>query len=97
MGNSYGQTCELWVGMAHGVSMGICRGVSSILKDLQLVKPTVLFAVPTSHKKFYDGVHNLIKSSSPAQKTLMKKALALDRRNVEAKNGGRTLDFGENF
>jgi len=93
--HSYGQTCELWVGMAHGVSMGICRGVPSILEDLQLVKPTVLFAVPTLHKKIYDGVNNLIESASPIQKALMKKALALGRRNVEAKNGGRSLNFLE--
>jgi len=93
--HSYGQTCELWVGMAHGVSMGICRGVPLILEDLQLVKPTVLFAVPTLHKKIYDGVHNLIESASPVQKSLMKKALALGRRNVEEKNGGVALSFLE--
>jgi len=52
--HSYGQTCELWVGMAHGSSSGICRGVPFILEDLQMVKPTVLFAVPTLHKKIYD-------------------------------------------
>jgi len=85
--HSYGQTCELWVGMAHGCSMGICRGVPSILEDLQLVKPTVLFAVPTLHKKIYDGVHNLMASASPIRKGLMQKALALGRKNVNAKNG----------
>ena len=89
--HSYGQTCELWVGMAHGSSSGICRGVPSILEDLQLVKPSVLFAVPTLHKKIYDGVHNLIESSSPVRKALMKKALSLGRRNVEGKQGGQQL------
>jgi len=81
--------------MAHGVSIGICRGVPSLLEDLQLVKPTVLFAVPTLHKKIYDGVHNLIESASPIQKSMMKRALALGRRNVEAKNGGDALSFLE--
>jgi len=95
--HSYGQTCELWVGMAHGGSMGICRGVPSILEDLQLVKPTVLFAVPTLHKKIYDGVHNLMESANPVRKSLMKKALALGRKNVEAKNGGVALSFLESL
>lgn len=126
--HSYGQTCELWVGMAHGKcftivtviifshvsfliphnissfyfkllggSMGICRGVPSILEDLQLVKPTVLFAVPTLHKKIYDGVHNLMESANPVRKSLMKKALALGRKNVEAKNGGVALSFLESL
>jgi len=93
--HSYGQTCELWMGMAHGGSMGICRGVPSILEDLQLVKPTILFAVPTLHKKIYDGVHNLMENANPIRKSLMKKALALGRKNVESKNGGVALGFLE--
>jgi len=89
--HSYGQTCELWVGMAHGGSMGICRGVPQILEDLQLVRPTILFAVPTLHKKIYDGVNNLMENANPIRKSLMKKALALGRKNVESKNGGAAL------
>lgn len=85
--HSYGQTCELWLGIAHGSSSGICRGVPFILEDLQMVKPTVLFAVPTLHKKIYDGVNNLMESASPIRRGLMKKALALGRRNVNDKNG----------
>jgi long-chain acyl-CoA synthetase len=91
--HSYGQTCELWVGMAHGQSSGICRGVPFILEDLQMVKPTVLFAVPTLHKKIYDGVHNLMESSSPIRKKLMQKALTLGRKNVIEKNGGEAMGF----
>ncbi len=89
--HSYGQTCELWVGMGHGGSAGICRGVPFILEDLQLVKPTVLFAVPTLHKKIYDGVHNLIEAASPIRKMLMKNALKLGRRAVEERNGGEGM------
>ena len=85
--HSYGQTCELWVAMAHGGSMGICRGVPSILEDLQLVRPKVLFAVPTLYKRIYDGVHNLIENSSPVRKKLMLKALELGKKNAESKNG----------
>ena len=75
--------------------MGICRGVSFILEDLQLVKPTVLFAVPTLHKKIYDGVHNLIETSSPLRKGLMTKALALGRKKVDEKNGKGKMNFME--
>jgi long-chain acyl-CoA synthetase len=89
--HSFGQTCELWVGMAHGGSSGICRGVPFILEDLQLVKPTILFSVPALHKKVYDGVNNLIESSSPFRKNLMKSALALGRKKVIEKNGGEAM------
>ena len=93
--HSYGQTCELWVGVAHGCSMGICRGVPSILQDLQLVKPTTLFAVPTLYKRVYDGVHNLIESAPPLRKKLMKKALSLGRRQFEATHGADQLNILE--
>lgn len=82
--HSYGQTCELWSLMSSGASMGICRGVPVILEDLQLVKPTNLFSVPTLYKKVYDGVHNLIESSPPLRKKLMKNALAMGEERAAA-------------
>ena len=87
--HSYGQTCELWMSMSHGASMGISRGIPAILEDLQLVKPTVLFSVPTLYKKIYDGVHNLIVSSSPIRKRLMQTALAIGHERVMAERGSR--------
>jgi long-chain acyl-CoA synthetase len=99
--HSFGQTCELWLGMAHrSSSAGICRGgvPSSILEDLQLVKPTILFAVPTLHKRIYDGVHNLMETASPIRKGLMKKALALGRKKSdEKKEGLESMSFMENI
>ena len=94
--HSYGQTCELWVGISHGTAMGVCRGVPMILEDLKLVKPDYLFAVPTLYKKIYDGVHNMMESASPIRKRLMRSALDLGHRNVEAQNGlGQPLGFFE--
>lgn len=87
--HSYGQTCELWSMMSSGASMGICRGVPVILEDLQLVKPTSLFSVPTLYKKVYDGVHNLIESAPPLRKKLMKSALAMGEARVAAEKKTR--------
>jgi long-chain acyl-CoA synthetase len=82
--HSYGQTCELWCAVSHGGSMGICRGVPQILEDLAMVKPTVLFAVPTLYKKVYDGVQNLIGTSSPTKQKLMRAALEMGRKKKES-------------
>lgn len=87
--HSYGQTCELWSLMSSGASMGICRGVPVILEDLQLVKPTNLFSVPTLYKKVYDGVHNLIETAPPLRKKLMKNALAMGEEKSAAEKGMR--------
>lgn len=87
--HSYGQTCELWMTMSHGGSMGICRGVPHILEDLTMVKPTALFAVPTLYKRIYDGVHNMMETASPLRKRLMKTALHLGEENAKIENGQR--------
>lgn len=87
--HSYGQTCELWALMGHGGSMGISRGIPTILDDLQQIKPTLLFSVPTLYKKVFDGVHNLIESASPLRRSLMKRALALGKEHLNAKNNLR--------
>jgi long-chain acyl-CoA synthetase len=89
--HSYGQTCELWSLMAHGAGMGICRGVPDILEDLQLVKPSLLFSVPTLYKRVYDGVHNMINETNPIRRSLMKNALALGEAKVAAENAGGSL------
>mmetsp|Transcript_14845 Transcript_14845/g.23049 ORF Transcript_14845/g.23049 Transcript_14845/m.23049 type:complete len:675 (-) Transcript_14845:2262-4286(-) len=91
--HSYGQTCELWCALAHGASMGICRGVPSILDDLQLVKPTTLFSVPTLYKRVYDGVNNMIATTNPIRRALMQKAINLGKENVQAKAAGESLGF----
>uniref|UniRef100_A0A7S4EPR5 AMP-dependent synthetase/ligase domain-containing protein n=2 Tax=Pseudo-nitzschia australis TaxID=44445 RepID=A0A7S4EPR5_9STRA len=87
--HSYGQTCELWSLMSSGASMGVCRGVPVILEDLQLVKPTTLFSVPTLYKKVFDGVHNLMESAPPLRRKLMKNALAMGEAKVSADKGMR--------
>ncbi len=87
--HSYGQTCELWSMMSAGASMGISRGIPVILEDLQLVKPTSLFSVPTLYKRVYDGVHNLIETAPPLRKKLMKNALAIGEEKFAAENGMR--------
>jgi len=87
--HSYGQTCELWCSILHGSSLGICRGVPHILDDLQRVKPTILFSVPTLYKKIFDGVNNLVHTSSPFKKKLMEEALQAGR----SKSKSRSIGF----
>jgi len=85
--HSYGQTCELWCLLSQGASMGICRGVPYILDDLQMVKPSLLFAVPTLYKRVYGGVANTLQSASPLQQQLMRSAFRLGKAHAEHRNG----------
>jgi long-chain acyl-CoA synthetase len=54
-----------------------------------MVKPSVLFAVPTLYKKIFDGVHNLMDAAPPLRKKLMRRALQLGHENVKVKHGER--------
>lgn len=67
--------------------MGICRGIPHIIDDLQMVKPTLLFAVPTLYKKVHDGVINAMQNVSPIQRSLMRSALQLGKVNAAHRNG----------
>jgi long-chain acyl-CoA synthetase len=87
--HSYGQTCELWIGISMGSSTAVSRGISMLVDDLQIVKPTILFSVPTLYKKVYDGVHNMIESATPIRKRLMQNALAMGRINADSQQGLR--------
>jgi long-chain acyl-CoA synthetase len=94
--HSYGQTCELWMGMSLGASAAICRGIPLILEDLQLVRPSVLLAVPTLYKKVYDGVQNKMKSGNYVQDTLLQNAVDIGHRHAEFLRGERgPLNFYE--
>lgn len=66
--------------------MGLCRGIPTILDDLQMVKPTLLFAVPTLFKRVHDGVFNTMQNASPIQQTLMRTALRLGKAHSAYKN-----------
>lgn len=77
------------MGLSQGASMGICRGISTILEDLQLVRPTVLFSVPALYKKVHDGVHNTMATAGPLRKLMMQKALAIGHVNALSRNGQR--------
>mmetsp|Transcript_45161 Transcript_45161/g.109962 ORF Transcript_45161/g.109962 Transcript_45161/m.109962 type:complete len:706 (+) Transcript_45161:370-2487(+) len=86
--HSYGQTVELWMGMSAGASAGICRGIPHILDDLAMVKPTILFSVPTLYKKVYDGVQNKIEAGGDSLPSrLLRTALQLGHENASYKRG----------
>ena len=87
--HSYGQTCELWMGMSFGASAAICRGIPFILDDLQNVQPTILFAVPTLYKKVYDGVKNKMQSGNFIQDTLLQNAVDVGMEHASFMRGER--------
>jgi long-chain acyl-CoA synthetase len=59
--HSYGQTAELNSLLKLGGSTGFAEGPATIVGDLQLVKPTMLVAVPRVFNRVYDGIQMKIR------------------------------------
>ncbi|MCQ2567088.1 MAG: AMP-binding protein [Mogibacterium sp.] len=75
--HTYECTCTNLEGMYMGASMAFCRGIKYITKDMSMVKPTFLLAVPLIYEKFYN---NIIKALEKEGKLKQLRALfALNR------------------
>lgn len=60
--HTYECTCSFLEGIYVGSSVAFCRGLKYITKDMQIVHPTVLLAVPLIYEKFYNSIkRSLIK------------------------------------
>ena len=59
--HTYECTCTMLESMYMGASMAFCRGLKYITKDMQMVKPTFLLAVPLIYEKFYNSINKTLK------------------------------------
>ena len=59
--HTYECTCTMLEGIFMGASMAFCRGLKYITKDMQMVHPTYLLAVPLIYEKFYSTIQKTLK------------------------------------
>ena len=59
--HTYECTCTMLEGIFMGASMAFCRGLKYITRDMQLVHPTFLLAVPLIYEKFYNTIQKTLK------------------------------------
>ena len=81
--HTYECTCSMLEGLYMGSSLAFCRGLKYITKDMQLVQPTFLLAVPVIYEKFYSSIQkSLVKQGKDKA---LKKLLAIN--NITSKIG----------
>lgn len=80
----YGQTLEMHCGHAAGFASAIVEDTANVAVDLPLVRPTLLFSVPTLYKRIYDGLNAKIPTESPIKQKLIRAALASGVKKAEA-------------
>ena len=81
--HTYECTCTMLEGIFMGASMAFCRGLKYITKDMQMVHPTFLLAVPLIYEKFYSTIQRTLKKQG--QDKLVNTLFALN--NVTGKLG----------
>ena len=86
----YGQTLEMHCGHAAGFASAIVEDTTQVAIELPLVRPTLLFSVPTLYKKIYDGLNAKIPTESPIKQKLIRAALA----SGEGEKVGQKLERG---
>ena len=59
--HTYECTCTMLEGIFMGASMAFCRGLKYITRDMQMVHPTFLLAVPLIYEKFYNTIQKTLK------------------------------------
>ena len=74
--HSFGQVAELHLLVYFGGSTGFAESPATIVDDLQLVKPTMLVAVPRIFSKVYAGLHTKITEQGGLAKALFDMGLA---------------------
>lgn len=55
-----GKNCELHNMLQRGGKIGLAEDISTIPSNLQEVKPTILFSVPTLFKKIHDRMQDKV-------------------------------------
>lgn len=103
--HTYECTCSMIECLYIGASLAFCRGLKYITKDMQMVKPTYLLAVPLIYEKFYnqiqkalvkEGKDKLIKRLFAINKITSKIGINVSKSAVEkitAQFGGRIRMF----
>ncbi len=89
--HSFGQVAELHTIMSLGAAMGIAESVQTLMEDFQLIRPTVLLAVPRIFNRIYDGLQKRMAEEKPLRRKLFERGMAVSRqRRLLAERGKRS-------
>jgi long-chain acyl-CoA synthetase len=88
--HSYAQTGELYAMMHLGAAMGLVENNTTIAKDITLVKPTWLIAVPRIFNKIYEGITSKVNKEGGIAKTLFDMGINSAKRKRELAAQGKS-------
>ena len=85
--HSFGQTCELHALLSMGCQIVINDDVANLVQNMDEVKPTVLYAVPSVFNRLYAGVNEQISAKAGIIQSLFRAGID----NAKRKNRGERI------
>jgi long-chain acyl-CoA synthetase len=96
--HSFGQNVELNTLLSYGASLGLAENVTTILANLEEVRPTLLFSVPRIFNRIYAGVHKKMADAGGLKEKLFQRTLKVaSQRKILAKQGKTSLRLEVQF
>lgn len=68
--------CDSYLNLEFGLEVVYAESIEKILKNLEVVKPTIMIAVPRIFEKVYENINNLINDGSLLKRATVDWALA---------------------
>ncbi|GBC62807.1 long-chain fatty acid--CoA ligase [Desulfonema ishimotonii] len=91
--HSFGQTGELYLFIHIGGSIGFMEKVSTLVSDMEKVRPTFLIAVPRVFNKIYDGLWQQISTKGGLAKKLFVMGIGAGKKRRELSEKGGQPDL----
>lgn len=95
--HAYAQTVELHSSIAVGSCMGLAQSIEQLRNNLIVLKPQVLFCVPSLFEKLYAGITANVRKQSPTKQWLFGKAIEWSRDRAKLRRRGKTQGFPASF
>jgi len=81
--------------IAAGSRIAYAEDITTLMRDIPEVKPTVMISVPRLYEKIYAGVQEKLSHAPTIKRTLFDKTQALGAENFELKQQGSGLSGGK--
>jgi len=81
--------------IACGTRIAYAEDITTLMRDIAEVRPTIMISVPRLYEKVYAGVHEKLAHASALKRTLFDKAQALGAERFELKKQGGRLSGGK--
>jgi len=93
--HAFERTVGHFLAVASGAAIAYADDVTTLMRDMPEVKPTVMISVPRLYEKIYAGVNDKVVKGPAAKRWLFNQAQALGAERFELSQKGESLTGGK--